>query len=401
MISIIRFFEGYYEIAVACRSSNAVLNRMFSYNVVYSGLKKHENGDISFLISTANYKRLEKLCDNICEDIHIVSKKGLPSLIYRYRKRVGLALGAIIFIALLFLSDSFVWKINISGNEKLSDKDILEALERLDFKTGSYIPSVDFYQLCAEMLIECKDASWISVNMKGTVADVIVKETQHKPEREYIQSDDVPSNLIATADGVIERAEIFSGKPEVEIGEQVKKGQLLVSGILDIGNDGEFRFVRSSGSVYARVKRLFTVDIPLKYEKKVYTGNYYIEKSIIFLGNEIKIGKEYRLLGQLCDTIYNKEYIDVFGICEIPVMISTATSNEYRLEETELTKESAYILALAEMAKLTSSELYSSEILSSVTETYVMNINGEAVFRMVREIDCICDIASEQQIALS
>ncbi len=401
MNRIIRFFEGYYEVVIPCGASNAVLNRMFSYNIVYSRLKKHENGDISFLINTRNYNRLKRLCENMGEDIKIVSKKGLPSLIYRYRKRSGLVFGVLIFIALLFLSDKFVWRINISGNESLTDKEILEALEVLDFKTGSYIPSVDFYQLCAEMLIECKDAAWISVNMNGTTADVIVKETEHKPEREYIQTDDAPSNLVANADGVIERAEIFSGRSEVEIGEQVKKGQLLVSGVLDIGNDGEFRFVRSSGSVYARVKRLFTVDIPLKYTKKVYTGNYHIEKSIIFLGKEIKIGKEYRLLGKLCDTIYNKEYIDVFGICEIPVMLCTATSNEYRLEETELTKESAYILALARMSKLTSEELHSSEILSSVTETNVININGEAVFRMVREVDCICDIASEQEIALS
>ena len=71
------------------------------------------------------------------------------------------------------------------------------------------------------------------------------------------------SNLKATADGTVTRLEVQSGSPAVRIGDGVKKGQLLVSGVLEY-TDGSNAFTDSLGKVFARTAKKITLEMPVK-----------------------------------------------------------------------------------------------------------------------------------------
>ena len=95
---------------------------------------------------------------------------------------------------------------------------------------------------------------------------------------------------------------MFTGNIEVELGEDVSEGQLLVSGVYG-DEKSPMRFLRSKGQVLAQCDREFSVTVPLEYEKKVYTGEKKIKKSLIFFEKEVKFfgnsGNSYAS----CDTI--------------------------------------------------------------------------------------------------
>ena len=70
---------------------------------------------------------------------------------------------------------------------------------------------------------------------------------------------------MATADGIIKKMDIVSGNSVVKVGQAVKKGDLLVSGIIETV-DGT-RFVKSKGTVLATSEKEITLRENFKQKK--------------------------------------------------------------------------------------------------------------------------------------
>ena len=66
-----------------------------------------------------------------------------------------------------------------------------------------------------------------------------------------------PTNLKASADGIITKINITSGNCLVKPGDTVAKGDLLVSGVIERADSTQF--VRSAGSITAKTERELTV----------------------------------------------------------------------------------------------------------------------------------------------
>ena len=98
------------------------------------------------------------------------------AVVERYKSRCGVLVGAFFLIISMFTSSKFVWRIDIDGNLHVSDEEITKCLENVGFRLGTFIPSVDYDTLHNEFLLECDDVAWISVNVVGNVAKVLVRE---------------------------------------------------------------------------------------------------------------------------------------------------------------------------------------------------------------------------------
>ena len=77
------------------------------------------------------------------------------------------------------------------------------------------------------------------------------------------------------------------GKPVVLKNDHVEKGQILVSGIY--GNEESPTIVSAKGIVYGETWYTSKVDVPLKTQFQVYTGNVYNEHFLKFGDTKIKI----------------------------------------------------------------------------------------------------------------
>ena len=147
------------------------------------------------------------------------------------------------FITAMIFYGEFVFDIKVNGNERLSDKYIIDALENSGFRVGSFIPDIDFDELSNKVPIEYGDISWIFVNMMGNVAQVEVREYKKDQENKGEAPPAEMTDLVATEYGQIYRFEVSDGITKVSIGDVVSRGQILVSGMEKGEKAGFFLFL--------------------------------------------------------------------------------------------------------------------------------------------------------------
>lgn len=268
---LLDWLAGYRDAACPAEYAAEICNTVMKNGIDSRGMRRCGDGMLRFSMTDSEYGKLIRL---LPEEVVVTERRhGLPYLVYRYRKRIGIPVGLVIFAVLVKLSTLYVWDITVSGNERLSDEEIISSLGDLGFGIGTKIPSVDFYSICHRLVLENDGISWVSVNMIGTTARVEVIELRAK---EDINDDGngTPTNLVAACDGKIVRVETASGRTEVRAGESVKKGQLLVNGVLEIGKEGERGYlpVRSRARVYAETEVRLEAVIPFETVEKTFTG---------------------------------------------------------------------------------------------------------------------------------
>ena len=124
LLEINNFFRGYILLEVKGFSTERFIN-LTSYNNIYLwDIKKNQNG-VTLKVSIKGFKLLKNYARKTGCKIKILKKYGLPFKIYKYKKRKIFALGLLAIIILLCLFSSFIWRINILGNKKISSEKIL------------------------------------------------------------------------------------------------------------------------------------------------------------------------------------------------------------------------------------------------------------------------------------
>jgi len=368
LFRLLNFLAGYLKVICPAAFSREVVNRLARQEIDYWELKRGAEGELSFYILEKEFRRLQK-SEGEPIAYHVSRRYGLPQWLARYHRRFGIPIGMILLLVLTKLSTQFVWEVTVSGNETLSDAAIIDSLEELGCAVGSYIPDVDFYRICHAFILENEEVSWISVNMIGTTARVEVIETDVKGNLEE-EGNGTPSNLVARFDGEIVRTETASGKVTVMAGQTVTAGQLLVSGVVDIGREeeGRFHLVRARGKVYAQTTRRISVEVPLNREKITVLGEEVVEKTIKFFGKNIKLKENSSILPEGCDIIEKSRRLVLWeqlaGGIPLPIYLTTST---YELRETTtvlLTRDEALAVARQEMAELFQHEFAEADILS-------------------------------------
>ncbi|MCI8589915.1 MAG: sporulation protein YqfD [Clostridiales bacterium] len=373
------------------------LTAMMRSEINYWGLTRREE-TIFFYIPCREKRRLRAaLADCRCrvEQMRIC---GAMNTVKRYKGRPGLIVGALIFASVLWASTYFVWDISVTGNKDLTEWQIIDSFAPYGVKYGAFIPSLDLDRLCHEYLIDSEEIGWVSVNLSGTCANIVVRERTDKGE---VWQDSKPSNLIATEDGQITGFCVWSGESKVSIGQVVTKGEVLVSGVSDrVEMDGTvsgYTTDRSYGSVFAEVYREYTVEVPLHGQSQVYTGHEETEKHYRFFTQDLNFFGKTKNSFDTCDQIVDYEQVMLFDFLKLPIFVTTSVYKEYELVDYALEEEQAKQMAEAKMMKLLADELKDCELVSKINEGELV----DDVYILTCKVYCIADIAKEMEIDYS
>lgn len=345
---------------------------------------------VTLRVKTATADKLMAACAACGLPVTVIKAGGLPLWGKWLWRRPGLWVGLLAVIALLFISSRFVWDVRVTGNETVTEHRVEETLRACGFGVGSYLGSFKADRIENQALMADRSLAWISINVKGTVAHVQIREAAHPPEA----SDQTPANLIAATGGQIVRVELTRGNVIVSPGQWVDEGDLLVSGLYDSDQVG-FRYTHALGKVYARTVEEITVSIPLTYEKKVYSeedGVVLCERSLIFFENYIKFSKKTGNVGGSCDTIRRVSIPFSFSGVDFPIALVTEWSLPYTTVEEKRTYAEALELAYLVLAQRIGSIPGGAEILNkSITTTL-----GEDTLLLTCTLTCVRDIAEER-----
>lgn len=274
LLDICNFFKGYVLIGVKGFSVERFVN-LATYNGIYLWDIKRNSDGVILKVSVKGFKMLKKYARKTGCRIKILNKRGLPFKIYRYKKRKIFAGGLIFFVFSLYLLSSFIWLINIEGNDRINSEDLLRFCQQQNFKIGSFKPKINFKLLEQKLLNSFSDISWINIKVNGTRAIIQLKETIPKQK---IVDRNTPCNIIAKKDGLILNATVSSGTPKIKQKDVVKKGDILVSGEVVIENNNlessepVTEYVHAKAKVKAKTYYQINFKIPYEYIEKRYTG---------------------------------------------------------------------------------------------------------------------------------
>jgi len=226
-----------------------------------------------------------------------------------------ICLGAIIL--LLLLSSLFIWRIDIYGNNYLSKGEILRALAECGVSSGTFrfklIPDL----VRSKMICLMPEIGWMTVNVSGSRAVVLISERQEKPE---IYNESECCGIEAGKDGIIKEMFVMNGKPLVCEGQSVLRGETLVSGYME-SLSNEPRMVRSRARVMADTWYEITAVSPAEGQIKNENKFSYSRFSVKIGKKRINFYPSSRKDIDGCVKIINEYNLGVEGLFALPVTV--------------------------------------------------------------------------------
>ncbi|MFQ9918571.1 MAG: sporulation protein YqfD [Flavonifractor plautii] len=186
---------------------------------------------------------------------------------------------------------SVVLTVEVEGNEAVSTAEILTELRRQGLRPGVYGPGLDEGTISSAALLGLPELAWMSVNLHGIRAEVLVREAVPAPE---VDDEEQVGSIVARSSGIVTHIEPLSGEALVAQGDTVLAGEVLISGAVtldapqysELENLGQI-LVRAQGQVFARTWHTMTASIPLEAQVKSYTGEKASRWTLSILGHRI------------------------------------------------------------------------------------------------------------------
>ena len=362
MIHPFRFLIGYTVCRIPKESAGEFVNLCRERGFLYRNFVFGEDF-AAFDCPSFVAPRLIAACRANGISLQIEGERGLPGLLKRYRYRVGILVGILLFCTVVALSECVLWDVRIEGNEQIPSSRIEQGLRECGLYRGALRSEMDIDAMENRFLSGSDEISWMSINVRGTVAYVQVREVEQIPAREPTYD---ACDLVASRGGTVEWFEDVRGNVLVSIGQDVAEGDLLVGGLF--GGEGKPSYYTCArGRVMARTEHVFSVEIPIEHEQKTYTGRVFEEKYLIFFEKEIKFFGNTGNLPLSCDTIETVAYAQTSSGEDLPVGIRTVRYYEYELGTSRYGEAEAPDVAHEAMRYRLEEEMSDAELISKKT----------------------------------
>ena len=201
-------------------------------------------------IGARDAKRVERYLTENGIAARVGPIRGLPAFFRAAAVRPGILLALVAVAFLFFFARSRVWEVRITGDGSIDEDTVRAALYEAGLRPGMRKKDVSSDRISSVCLSNGDLFSAVNLSLSGVVA--VVEWIGRSGVGQTVTCDWHGVNLVASCDGVIVSVEPISGTAVVAPGQTVKKGDLLISGVIPGGT------VRAAGKVMARVTESFT-----------------------------------------------------------------------------------------------------------------------------------------------
>ncbi len=304
-----------------------------------------------FHIMATNYRKLKPIARKTKILPKIIRKSGMPFFLHRYRKRKVFFLGVFLCLVLIYFLSLYIWDISFLGYRKYTPEALTKFLNENNIYTGNRKSKVNCQEIEEKIRLAYHDIGWVSAEIKGTRLIIKIKETNMPISATKATK---PSHMVATKDAIIKSIITRSGTPAVSEGDIVKKGDILVSGIINIM--GDFEEILGKEAVIAdadiRCKTYYDYKniFSMNYERKHYSGRekkgYYLLafRNKLFLYNP-------RNSYTMYDIIVDEKKLHFTNSFFLPFSVGRIITREYSVEKLLYTEEEASEIAAARLER--------------------------------------------------
>ena len=281
-------------------------------------------------------------------------------------KNIHLIIIIILNVFLIFHISNYIYEVEIVENSKDLKAFINTILIENGIQKHHKKPS-DLNKLKEKIIKENHDKiEWLEIIESGV--KYIVKAEERIKNKSTILGG--PSNIIASKDGIIKKIVASSGKVLAEKNAFVKKGDILITGIIS-----DEKMVKSSGNVYANVWYKIKSEASLHESSYELTNNTKKGLKINFFNKEFKLYKKYK-------TNEIKENV-IFKNDLLPFYLSIDEINETKVIDNILTFEEAKNKAIKKAKENIRNNLKEDEKIISENELKVTEKDSKIIVEIL------------------
>ena len=382
---IINYILGYLTINVEGYFIERFINMCRNKNILLWNIKRKNSSFIICKIGIKEFKKIRDIAKKTKCKITITSKKGIPFIFEKYKKRKIFLLMMCIISGLLFVLSQFVWNIEVKiTGDTLNEEEIINSLNENGLYIGEKKSSIDVKEIINNVRLKREDISWIGIEIKGTNAIVEVVEAEEKPE--VVDENDYCS-IVSDKPGKILKVIANNGTAMVKPGDIVKEGSLLIAGWIE-GKYTGTRLVRADGKIDALVWYTETASVKLNEKKIEKTGN--TEKKYALNINNFRINLYKKLSNfEKYDTIYTAKKIKIFSNFYIPVELIECNNFEIKEENVNYSEEEAKAEAKKRAEEKLNDKVKDKENIRNVTVNYTVEedeVKAEVTYEVFENI---------------
>lgn len=331
-----------------------------------------------------DFKKIKKILKVTKCRANVLSKKGVPFILNKYRKR-KIFLGCLLAIILcLVITSNFVWNIEIVGNVNIKTEEIIESLAQEGLEIGKAKGQIDTKKIINNIRLSRNDIAWIGITLDGTNARIEIVERKEKPN---IISEDEYCNIVSDKKGIITKISAQNGTIVANVGDVVQEGSVLVAGWLE-GKYTGVRYVHARADIEAKVWHSKSQKAYYNQVIEVKTGKSENKYSINI--NNFKINF-YKSLSNFknYDTINENNKVRLFSNFYLPIEITKTTNYEQEEKEVTYTKEQLVEMTTQKLEKELNEEIKNTEnIVNKQVNTYENEgyIEVEVIYEVIEQI---------------
>ena len=235
-------------------------------------------------INTVNENDLDKINNlKTIYDIEIIEYAGIKKIIKNINSIFVLSL--IISIIFLYINSKMILNINIITDDYGIKKLLNRELKANNIKKYSFIKD-NYDQIEKKIINNNKNKiEWLEIENTGTTINVKVQTRIIN----NLEKQKKPRNIIAKKNAILKNVEIKSGDIIRENNVYVKKGDVIVSGIISFNNINEL--VACEGNIYGEVWYKIKTSIPYLIKEEKTTNQKQKIIQLTFLNNKINLFK--------------------------------------------------------------------------------------------------------------
>ena len=363
---IINFFRGSVRVIAAGPFPERFLNLCAQNYLGFWDVEWLENGSVKLTVAHLDWKRARILAEKALCTLERVGARGVPPFLGRFRRRYALLVGLFCSLAAVCVLSQFVLTVEVSGNSSVPTAEILTQLRRLGLRPGTYGPGVDEAMVGQQLLLRVGELSWCAVNLRGTVAQVLVREAIRPPT---LADPHILGDVVAEAPGIITQMEVLTGGAAVAVGDTVLPGEVLIAGNVHLESpaysttDLGWMQVKAQGRVYARTWRTLEAAIPLEAQVKEWTGAKRSFWSLEVLGARVNFYRNAGISYERYDKITNVWTARLPGERMLPLSLTRETVREYTTGAVPIDADAAEAMLTARLDAVLRERLGAGEVI--------------------------------------
>lgn len=341
LIRFVKWFRGYLLIGIDGYSPERFINLCRNRNILIWNLSKTESGCQCYM-TVKGYKKIRPIAKKTKTRPRILKRYGMPFVIQRMFKHKGFLLGIMLFAGIIYVLSLFIWDVTLEGNHTYTEDIIFSYLKEINVEPGVRKRKLSCQEIEASIRKKYPDIGWVSAEIKGTKLNLKIVETNMPVPYENAT---VPCHLVASHDGVVYSIITRQGTPMVKKGDEVKKGDILVSGVLDVILDNaeviDKQPVVADADVLLQTTYQYSKSIPVQYAEHVYTGRVKKNYSLSILNKKFDFQNPIKKLhsSKKYDIITTEKNLKLTHSFVLPLSLDIRTYKEYTEQEAAYTKE--------------------------------------------------------------